>query len=87
MQERGEEPYTTDKSELSENQKHLTKWGEEDWQTSDGSGNAKQEDGTERRYLPKKAWENMTEEEKNETEKLKLEGSKEGHQVCLRCCG
>ena len=81
MQERGEEPYTTDKSERSDNQKHLSKWTEEEWQTSDGSGNAKQEDGTERRYLPKKAWENMSEEEKRETDEAKVKGGKEGNQV------
>ena len=84
MQARGEEPYTTDKSEQSEGQKHLNEWTKEDWQTSEGSGNAKQADGTEKRYLPKKAWENMSEEEKRETNEKKLEGSKGGKQV--RCC-
>ncbi|KAK4545647.1 hypothetical protein LTR36_002600 [Oleoguttula mirabilis] len=72
--------YNTDKSEQDESQKNLSKWGEEDWQTKEGSGNAKQEDGTEKRYLPKKAWEQMTEEEKEETDDKKLQESKEGKQ-------
>jgi len=70
--------YTTDKK--SESQKHLTQWTEEEWQTKEGSANAKQEDGTEKRYLPKKAWEQMTESEKQATEEKKLEGSREGKQ-------
>lgn len=72
--------YNTDKSQQDESQKHLSKWSEEDLQTKEGSGNAKQEDGTEKRYLPKKAWENMNEDEKEETEQKKLKGSKEGKQ-------
>ncbi|KAF2836299.1 hypothetical protein M501DRAFT_997048 [Patellaria atrata CBS 101060] len=72
--------YTTDKKDQDESQKNLSKWGEEEWQTKEGSGNAKQEDGTEKRYLPKKAWKNMTEEEKNETDEKKQKGSKEGKQ-------
>ena len=75
--------YNTDKSEKDESQKNLSKWGDEEWQTKEGSGNAKQEDGSEKRYLPKKAWENMTEEEKEETEDRKAEGDKEGKQVCF----
>ncbi|KAH8113939.1 hypothetical protein DFH11DRAFT_1727449 [Phellopilus nigrolimitatus] len=78
--ERGEEPYTTDKSEQSDSQKHLSDWTKEKWQTSEGKASAKQEDGTEQRYLPKEAWENMTEEEKNETNAKKLDGSKQGKQ-------
>lgn len=49
-------------------------------QTKEGSGHAKKEDGTERRYLPKKAWERMSEKEKEETERKKVEGSREGKQ-------
>ncbi|GAB7328114.1 hypothetical protein MBLNU13_g00150t1 [Cladosporium sp. NU13] len=72
--------YNTDKSEQDESQKHLSEWTEEEWQTKEGSGNAKQDDGTEKRYLPKKAWEQMSEKEKEQTEEKKLEGSKEGKQ-------
>lgn len=81
MEERGEEPYTTDKSEKDDRQKHLSEWTEEEWQTSDGKAEAKQTDGTEKRYLPKEAWEKMTEDEKNETNEAKLEGGKQGKQV------
>lgn len=81
MQDRGEEPYTTDKSEQSESQRSLTQWGNEDWQTSDGSGTAKQADGTERRYLPTETWKNLTAEETEATNEAKLEGSKRGEQV------
>ncbi|KAK5166833.1 uncharacterized protein LTR77_007562 [Saxophila tyrrhenica] len=72
--------YNTDKSQQDESQKNLSKWSEEEWQTKEGSGNAKQEDGTEKRYLPKKAWENMSEKEKEETDEKKQEESKEGKQ-------
>jgi hypothetical protein len=72
--------YNTDKSEQDESQKNLSKWGEEEWQTKDGSAHAKKEDGTQQRYLPKKAWENMTEEEKEKTDEKKQEESKEGKQ-------
>ncbi|KAL3458336.1 hypothetical protein BJX64DRAFT_292257 [Aspergillus heterothallicus] len=72
--------YTTSKDEKAPQQRNLDKWTDEKWQTKEGSGHAKQDDGTEKRYLPKKAWENMSEQEKEETEKKKLQGSKEGKQ-------
>ena len=72
--------YNTDKKDQDDSQKNLSKWGEEDWQTKEGSGSAKQEDGTQKRYLPKKAWEEMSEQEKNDTDEKKLEESKEGKQ-------
>jgi hypothetical protein len=72
--------YNTDKSEKDESQKSLSKWNEEDWQTKDGEGEARQADGSRKRYLPKKAWENMTEEEKEKTDEKKQKGSKEGKQ-------
>jgi len=72
--------YNTPKENQDESQKHLSKWGEEEWQTKEGSAHAKQDDGTRKRYLPKKAWEQMNEQEKEETEQKKQEGSKEGHQ-------
>ena len=61
-------------------QEHLSKWGEEKWQTREGSANAKQSDGTQKRYLPKKAWEEMSGQEKEETDKKKQQGSKKGNQ-------
>ena len=72
--------YNTDKKDQDETQKNLSKWSEEEWQTKEGSGNAKQDDGTQKRYLPKKAWEQMSEEEKKETDEKKLQGSSEGKQ-------
>ena len=72
--------YNTDKSEKDESQKNLDKWGEEDWQTKEGSGHAKKEDGTEKRYLPKKAWGKMSKEEREKTDKKKQEESKQGKQ-------
>ncbi|KAK5730074.1 hypothetical protein LTR15_000008 [Elasticomyces elasticus] len=72
--------YNTDKKDQDDSQKHLSKWSEEEWQTKEGSGTAKQDDGTRKRYLPKKAWEKMSEEEKQQTEDKKEEGSKEGKQ-------
>ena len=72
--------YNQPKSEKDESQKHLEKWGEEDWQTKEGSGEAKQSDGSRKRYLPKKAWEEMDEKEKKATDEKKLEESKEGKQ-------
>jgi hypothetical protein len=38
------------------------------------------EGGETARYLPKEAWENMTEEEKEDTERKKREGSRKGEQ-------
>src|SRR5215218_206094 len=67
------------KGEKGESQKNLGKWTEEEWQTSEGDAEARQ-DGETKRYLPKKAWENMSEVEKEETERKKREGSKQGQQ-------
>lgn len=72
--------YNTDKSQKDESQQNLSNWGDEEWQTKEGSGHAKKEDGTEKRYLPKKAWEKMSEKEKKETDQKKQEESKEGKQ-------
>lgn len=52
--------YNTDKKDQEDSQKNLSKWTEEEWQTKEGSGNAKQEDGTQKRYLPKKVGHNST---------------------------
>src|SRR3954451_23396225 len=72
--------YNTSKEGKDESQKHLDKWTKEEWQTKEGSGTARQDDDSRKRYLPKKAWEGMNEEEKEETEDKKVEGSKEGKQ-------
>ncbi len=67
------------KGEKDESQKNLEKWTDEEWQTREGDANARG-DGETKRYLPKKAWENMSEEEKEQTDRKKREGSKEGKQ-------
>lgn len=67
------------KGEQDEDQKDLEQWTEEEWQTQDGEAQARGEYETAR-YLPKKAWENMSEEEKYETERKKREGSQQGQQ-------
>jgi hypothetical protein len=67
------------KGDKDESQKNLEKWTDQEWQTQEGDANARQ-DGETKRYLPKEAWEKMSEEEKEETEEKKREGSKEGRQ-------
>jgi hypothetical protein len=56
------------KGEKGQSQKNLEEWTEEEWQTKEGEADARQDGGETKRYLPKKAWENMSEEEKEETE-------------------
>ncbi|KAL4986705.1 hypothetical protein BDW68DRAFT_178511 [Aspergillus falconensis] len=72
--------YTTSKDEKKPEQKSLDRWTDEEWQTKEGSGTAKQDDGTRKRYLPKKTWEELDEGEKQATEDKKREGSKAGKQ-------
>ena len=71
---------TTKEQGQSESQKHLDNWTKEEWQTKEGEGTAKQDDGSRKRYLPKKAWEELSENEKEETDKKKLKESKLGKQ-------
>ncbi|KAJ5557466.1 hypothetical protein N7494_001381 [Penicillium frequentans] len=72
--------YNTSKEDQSESQKHLDQWSKEDWQTKEGSGTAKKEDGTRKRYLPKEAWEQMSDDEKEKTDDKKVKESKKGKQ-------
>ena len=67
------------KGEKDESQRNLQRWTEEDWQTQEGDTRARSGDETAR-YLPKEAWEKMSDEEKQETEKKKREGSRHGEQ-------
>ena len=67
------------KGEKGQSQKNLEKWTEEEWQTKEGDASART-GGETKRYLPKKVWENMRDEDKEETEKKKREGSKKGQQ-------
>jgi len=68
------------KGEKDQSQKNLEKWTDEEWQTKEGDAEARQDNGETRRYLPREAWENMSEEEKEETERKKREGSQQGQQ-------
>ncbi|PYI21114.1 hypothetical protein BO86DRAFT_369936, partial [Aspergillus japonicus CBS 114.51] len=78
--------YTTSKDEQSQSQRSLSQWGAEDWVTKEGSGTAKTDataadGGARKRYLPRKAWEEMSEGEKEATERKKVEaGEGEGRQ-------
>lgn len=67
------------KGKKSKAQSSLKKWTSEKWTTSDGKP-AEKPDGTMRRYLPKKAWDKLSAEQKAATNKKKIEGSKEGKQ-------
>ena len=54
----------------TESQEHLQEWTEQDWRHEDGG----------ERYLPDKAWKDMTAAEKRETEQRKRAASSEGRQ-------
>lgn len=56
-------------------QKDLDKWTKEKWRTSDGS-----ESKGKKRYLPDKAWNALSPEEKAATNKAKAEGNRKGKQ-------
>ena len=71
--------------EKDASQQHLSQWTEEDWQTSDGSarartGSEEETGGASKRYLPKEAWEQLSEEEKRATDAEKAKGSEHGEQ-------
>ena len=68
--------YTTDKEHEPEQARHLDRWTEEDWQTKDGEARARDGKGTHR-YLPKEAWERMTPQEREETDKVKRESDEQ----------
>jgi hypothetical protein len=66
-------------------QQHLSQWSSEDWQTSDGSpsartGSTDERGGASKRYLPKEAWDELSEEDKAATNAAKAEGSADGEQ-------
>lgn len=71
---------------LGEEQKSLKKWSAQDWMTS-GTFEKKKKGKSEeveskgkKRYLPKQAWENLSESEKKKTNAAKSKGNKEGKQ-------
>ncbi len=70
--------YKNGKKKKTDAQQHIDSWTEEDWKTSDGKP-ADREGGTTR-YLPEKAWEELTPAEKKATNAKKQAGSNEGKQ-------
>jgi hypothetical protein len=67
------------KKPRNEKQQSLKKWGDEHWQTDDGSARARV-GGKTKRYLPKQAWEKLSAAEKKATEEKKERGSRQGKQ-------
>lgn len=53
----------------------LAKWTKQKWMTSSG----KPSEG-KRRYLPEKAWKNLSESEKQQTNQAKAQGNQQGKQ-------
>lgn len=67
------------KSHKDQSARSLEAWTEQDWQTIDGKGEAR-ENGKTKRYLPKKVWEQLSKKEKEEAERTKTRASKDGKQ-------
>jgi hypothetical protein len=60
---------------MKEPQKSLKKWTDEKWRTSDGSPSE-----GKKRYLPDKAWNALSQSEKNATNQAKAKGNAQGKQ-------
>ncbi len=67
------------KSEKDQDAKDLERWTNQDWQTSDGSAYA-DEGEKMKRYLPAKAWDLLSDEEKRRAERTKEAGDADGKQ-------
>ncbi|MET8118290.1 DUF5872 domain-containing protein [Micromonospora sp. NPDC005189] len=65
--------------EKDERQKSLQRWGNEKWQTKEGDTRARKGDTTSR-YLPKRAWAEMSDSQKRATDTKKREASRSGKQ-------
>lgn len=59
-------------------QKSLKKWGDEKWHTADGKKATRGK--TTHRYLPDKAWKELSPEERKATDRKKVAGSRRGKQ-------
>ena len=66
----------TDPGHLSERQRHLQAWQEQDWHTAEGVAAARGDDGTAR-YLPDVAWKLLSEQEREETERPKKDATEQ----------
>ena len=62
----------------AESQQHLHQWTDEHWQTQDGKPAVAGK--TTHRYLPQKAWDELTPAEKKKTDAKKVSASKRGKQ-------
>ncbi|NJP31848.1 DUF5872 domain-containing protein [Micromonospora thermarum] len=62
-----------------ERQRSLQRWGAEEWQTRKGDTRARK-DGETSRYLPKRAWERLSDEERRATDAKKKRASASGRQ-------
>jgi hypothetical protein len=65
--------------EKDERARSLDEWTEQDWQTAQGDDRAR-EGNTTKRYLPKKVWDMLSDEEKREAERVKETASRKGEQ-------
>lgn len=66
------------KGKRTESQKSLAQWSDEEWTTADGKVAVRR--GKTTRYLPRAAWEKLSEAEKKEANKSKESGSRDGEQ-------
>ncbi|MFC4019231.1 DUF5872 domain-containing protein [Micromonospora sp. GCM10011542] len=62
-----------------ERQKSLQRWGSEEWQSREGDTRARH-DGETERYLPKRAWDQLSPEEQRATDAKKRRESRSGRQ-------
>ncbi|MFI6131556.1 DUF5872 domain-containing protein [Micromonospora sp. NPDC051141] len=60
-------------------QRSLQRWGGEQWQTRSGDTRARHNGETDR-YLPKQAWEELSEQDRRETDRRKRRASRTGRQ-------
>jgi hypothetical protein len=60
-------------------QRSLQRWGAEEWRTKEGSTRARR-NGETSRYLPKRAWERLSEGERRATDERKRKASRSGRQ-------
>ena len=63
----------------TEDQQGLAEWTEQRWMTESGSANARH-DGKTERYLPERAWEELSSAECRETQRIKQSESRRGKQ-------
>lgn len=67
------------KGEPDASQRSLAQWTAEDWQTVEGNAAANSDEGMQR-YLPKKAWVLLSDQEKREANQTKIHQDDKGNQ-------